>query len=107
MLALAPQSIDAHSKWSWLTQLQAFRAAREATAAEIAAANGVKSSAAATEREVARVLCARDDYEVLRLAPGAAMSALKKRYREMAVALHPDKCRVRRGALSTSRRSPC
>ena len=37
---------------------------------------------------------ARDDYEVLRLLPGCTLAALKKRYREMAVALHPDKCLV-------------
>ena len=37
---------------------------------------------------------ARDDYEVLRLPPGCTLAALKKRYREMAVALHPDKCLV-------------
>ena len=40
------------------------------------------------------MLAARDDYEVLRLPVGAAAAALRKRYREMAVALHPDKCRV-------------
>ena len=37
---------------------------------------------------------ARDDYEVLRLPPGCTLAALKRRYREMAVALHPDKCLV-------------
>ena len=37
---------------------------------------------------------ARDDYEVLRLSPGCTLTALKKRYREMAVILHPDKSMV-------------
>ena len=37
---------------------------------------------------------ARDDYEVLQLPPGCTLAALKRRYREMAVALHPDKCLV-------------
>ena len=40
------------------------------------------------------MLRARDDYEVLRLSPGCPLPALKKRYREMAVILHPDKCLV-------------
>lgn len=40
------------------------------------------------------MLRARDDYEVLRLSPGCPLPALKKRYREMAVMLHPDKCLV-------------
>ena len=40
------------------------------------------------------MLRARDDYEVLRLSPGCLLPALKKRYREMAVMLHPDKCLV-------------
>ena len=30
---------------------------------------------------------------MLRLAPGASAAALRRRYREMAVALHPDKCK--------------
>ena len=40
------------------------------------------------------VLRARDDYEVLRLSPGCTLTALKKRYRELAVVLHPDKSTV-------------
>ena len=40
------------------------------------------------------MLRARDDYEVLRLSPGCPLPVLKKRYREMAVMLHPDKCLV-------------
>ena len=42
------------------------------------------------------LLRARDDYEVLRLSPGCTLTALKKRYREMAVVLHPDKSMVRK-----------
>jgi len=32
---------------------------------------------------------------VLQLKPGASAAALRRRDREMAVALHPDKCKVR------------
>lgn len=49
---------------------------------------------AADTAEVARVLAARDDNEVLGVQPGASSAAARRRYREMAVALHPDKCRV-------------
>jgi curved DNA-binding protein CbpA len=38
---------------------------------------------------------------VLQLKPGAGAAALRRRYREMAVALHPDKCKVR------ARAAPC
>ena len=37
---------------------------------------------------------------MLRLSPGCTLAALKKRYREMAVVLHPDKSMV------SSRRPP-
>lgn len=30
---------------------------------------------------------------MLRLAPSASAAVLRRRYREMAVALHPDKCK--------------
>lgn len=38
---------------------------------------------------------ARDDYEVFYLRPGACAADVRKRYKDMAVALHPDRCRVR------------
>ncbi|CAL5225192.1 g7975 [Coccomyxa viridis] len=69
---------------------EAFKEARDAVA-EAAAKRAPGASTAADEKEVARVLRARDDYEVLRLSPGCTLTALKKRYREMAVVLHPDK----------------
>ena len=50
--------------------------------------------ALADEQEAHRVLTASSDFEVLRLRPGADRSTLKRRYREMAMALHPDKCKV-------------
>lgn len=67
-------------------------AAAQKEAAEAAVAAGASALAADAE-EVHRVLAARDDYSLLRLAPGAAAAAIRRRYREMAVALHPDKCR--------------
>ncbi|PSC67835.1 hypothetical protein C2E20_8489 [Micractinium conductrix] len=67
-------------------------AAAQKEAAAAAAAAG-PAAAAADAAEVARVLAARDDYGVLQLAPGAPAAAIRRRYREMAVALHPDKCR--------------
>ncbi|KAK9843550.1 hypothetical protein WJX81_008423 [Elliptochloris bilobata] len=72
---------------------QAFREAEALAAAELREERGAVS-AGADAREVARVLAAPGDYEVLRLAPGASAAALRRRYREMAVALHPDKCKV-------------
>lgn len=49
--------------------LQAFRAAKEATAAATAIASGRAQSGmpGADEREVSRVLSARDDYQVSKL----------------------------------------
>lgn len=61
-----------------------------AAAAAAAAAGGVDVDA----QEVKRVLASKSHYEVLRLQPGCGSAALKKRYREMAVRLHPDKCKV-------------
>jgi hypothetical protein len=49
---------------------------------------------AADSQEVERVLSARTDYAVLQLQPGAQAIQIKKRYRAMAIALHPDKCKV-------------
>ena len=63
-------------------------------ASTIGSAPSAAAAPSGDDREVARVLKARDDYEVLRLSPGCPLPALKKRYREMAVLLHPDKCLV-------------
>lgn len=73
--------------------MQAFKLAKETAAADMAKSSRATVSAA-DAAEVARVLAARDDYAVLRVQPGASSAALRKRYREMAVSLHPDKCRV-------------
>ncbi len=73
--------------------MQAFKLAKQTAAADMAKAGRAPVSAA-DAAEVARVLAARDDYEVLSIQPGASSAAVRKRYREMAVALHPDKCQV-------------
>jgi DnaJ-domain-containing protein 1 len=69
---------------------EAFDKAKEAAASEIAASKTAISFADKTE--VSRVLNATSDYAVLKLQPGADSAAIRKRYREMAVKLHPDKC---------------
>ena len=35
-----------------------------------------------------------DLYELLQINPGADALSIKRKYRELAVALHPDKCKV-------------
>ena len=72
----------------------AFAAAKEAADADIAASRAPVSFA--DHVEVERVLAAGSDYGVLRLAPGADAASVRKRYRAMAVQLHPDKCKVAR-----------
>ncbi|BDA40430.1 probable DnaJ homolog subfamily C member 27 at C-terminar half [Coccomyxa sp. Obi] len=72
---------------------EAFKLAKETAAADIAKSSRATVSAA-DAAEVARVLAAREDYAVLCVQPGATSAAVRKRYREMAVSLHPDKCRV-------------
>lgn len=72
----------------------AFASAKAAAAADIAAAR--TPVAFADRAEVDRVLAAGSDYGVLRLAPGADAASVRRRYREMAVQLHPDKCKVDR-----------
>ena len=44
------------------------------------------------------MLAAKSDLECLQLHPGASRAELKAKYRTMAVALHPDKCKVGVGA---------
>lgn len=47
---------------------------------------------AADKDEVDRILSAHTDYEVLNLYPGVDAFTVRKKYREMAVKLHPDRC---------------
>jgi len=66
----------------------AFREAAEAAVTEAPKAAAPPAGAA----EVARVLTARSDYACLRLPEGSGRDTIRQRYREMAKALHPDKC---------------
>ena len=68
---------------------QAFRASR------VEQAQAAPKVIAASQGEVARVLAAKSDLEVMQLQPGAETAAVKKKYRAMTLALHPDKCKVR------------
>ena len=72
----------------------AFAAAKEAAAADITSSKTPITFA--DTKEVERVLAAGTEYGVLRLAPGADASTVRRRYREMAVQLHPDKCKAPR-----------
>jgi hypothetical protein len=67
--------------------------AKQQAAAAAAAAAAAIGSDTDTE-EVKRVLACKTHYDVLQLKPGCGSAALKKRYREMAVRLHPDKCKA-------------
>ncbi len=76
---------------------EAAAKADEAAATPDAAAStptGEAERAADDAKEVARVLAAKGDWEALGLAQGSGGAVLKKRYRELAVRLHPDKCRA-------------
>ncbi len=64
-------------------------AVAEAAAAGAAAAG---SALAADGDEVARVLAARDHYEILSLPRGAGSAAARRAYRSTALRVHPDKC---------------
>lgn len=71
--------------------LDALAAAKETAAADILAS---RAHLFADEAEVQRVLKAASDYGVMQLAPGTSAALIRRRYREMAVRLHPDKCNV-------------
>lgn len=68
----------------------AFESAKEAFAADLLESKRVVVFA--DDKEINRILTARSDYSVLRLAPGSSAAELRKRYREMALSCHPDKC---------------
>ena len=75
--------------------MQFYEAARQQAALDIQAERAARGGARlsfADDKEVDRVLKAGSDYQVLQLEPGASAAEAKKRYRQMAIALHPDKC---------------
>ena len=69
--------------------MQAFKLTRELNARPDAPKVNAASNA-----EVDRVLSAKTDLDVMQVKPGASTAAIKKRYRAMTLALHPDKCKV-------------
>jgi len=75
--------------------MQAFRAT-----GELHASPKVPKVTAASEADVNRVLGAKSDHEVMQLMPGTEVAAVKKKYRSMTLALHPDKCKVRETSTS-------
>jgi hypothetical protein len=77
--------------------------AKQAAAAAAAAAPAAGSAADADEAEVKRVLSSKNDYDVLQLKPGCDAAALKKRFKEMVVRLHPDKCKAADATLAFQR----
>lgn len=81
--------------------MQAFSEAKASADAEIA--NSKTPIKFADEEEVKRVLSARNDYDVLQLQPGADAATVRRRYREMAVSLHPDKCKTDNAAQAFNR----
>jgi len=52
------------------------------------------SSNVADAAEVARVLSSRNDHACLKLHVGATLSQVRKSYRQLAMGLHPDKCKL-------------
>lgn len=62
--------------------------------AAAAAAASMPKSIAADSTEVTRVLSAKSHLDCLQLPANSTRDALKRKYRSMAVALHPDKCKV-------------
>lgn len=59
--------------------------------------------AVADAEEVQRVLQCNDDYACLKLHVGASLSQARRSYRQMAMALHPDKCRQEGAAAAFQR----
>ena len=69
--------------------MQAFKLTRELNARPDA-----PKVSAASNAEVERVLAAKTDLDVMQVKPGSSTAVIKKRYRAMTLALHPDKCKV-------------
>lgn len=67
----------------------AFESARKQFAEDLASRKA--HVVFADDKEIARILSAKSDYAVLKLAPGASGADLRKRYREMCLSTHPDK----------------
>ena len=69
----------------------AFDIARDAIAAEIKSSK--TSIVTAGDKEIQKILHATSDYSALGISPGADAAAIRKKYRQIAVTVHPDKCK--------------
>lgn len=69
----------------------AFESARKSFAADLQSSK--KAIVFADQEEINRILNSKSDYGVLKLSPGSSGAELRKRYREMALSCHPDKCK--------------
>ena len=70
--------------------MQAFQLTKEMLADETVS----PKVQAASANEVKRVLSAKTDHEVMQTWPGISKLLVRKNYRSMTLALHPDKCKV-------------
>jgi curved DNA-binding protein CbpA len=70
---------------------EAFESAKEAVAADIKACK--QTIQFADDSEIKRILNAKSDYMVLGLSPGVDGATVRKRYRQIAITVHPDKCK--------------
>ncbi len=61
---------------------------------ELNARSDTPKVSAASSAEVERVLAEKTDLDVMQVKPGSSTAVIKKRYRAMTLALHPDKCKV-------------
>lgn len=68
----------------------AFESARESLAKDIQASK--EKITFAGQEEIDRILSAKSDYSVLGLSPGVDGAQIRKRYRQIAITVHPDKC---------------
>ncbi|KDD77178.1 hypothetical protein H632_c3p2 [Helicosporidium sp. ATCC 50920] len=80
---------------AWRSQInsafQSILASAKQDAAEDIAVQKVPVTYA-TRADIQRVLDAPDDYSVLQVQPDTSAAELRRRYRRLAVTLHPDKC---------------
>lgn len=70
---------------------EAFKRAKEVADAELAQRKGPLKMASSDE--IRRVLEAKTDLDCLQVKAGVDALTIKRKYKELAVALHPDKCK--------------
>lgn len=70
---------------------EAFKRAKQA--ADVALAQRKSPVKLASADEIRRVLDAKTDHDCLQVKAGSDAPSIKRKYKELAVALHPDKCK--------------